>query len=61
MNFNLYAERIMAEQRRAEQEERAENHRLAQQVVKWLKQQNQDTAKAQTETMRKPELSIYEN
>lgn len=60
MNLNLYAERIMAEQRRAEQQERAENHRLAQQVIKWLKQEK-DTAKTQTEAMRKPEIAVYDN
>jgi hypothetical protein len=56
--FNLYAEIKIAEQRRAELEERAEHERTVQKLVRWIKQEHQEATKA---AMQMPEVTIYEN
>jgi molybdopterin converting factor small subunit len=56
--MNPYMELKLAEIRRAELEEQAEQQRTVQKLIQWIKKERKEAAEA---VMQKPEVTIYDN
>jgi hypothetical protein len=60
MMTNPYTQQVLMKQRQQEMLEQAEQDRLVNQILRWLKQEDQKETESTIE-MKTPEVSIYKN